>query len=63
MADPTKTFLPQLRFQVSLLKLTAAVAEVAGPTVSKGAANPWKEEARKVENLVEQYVRVRPYIA
>ena len=59
MIEITKTSIPQFGFQVSLLKLTAATAEAAGPIVASASANPWQEEARKVENLVEQYVRVR----
>ena len=59
MAETINTSRPQFGFQVSLLNLTAATAEAAGPTVSFSPVNPWKEEALKVENLVEQYVRVR----
>jgi hypothetical protein len=59
MAETINNSIPQFGFQVSLLNLTAATAEAAGPTVAASAVNPWKQEAREVESLVEQYVRVR----
>ena len=59
MAETIKPSLPRFGFQVSLLNLTAATAEAAGPSVASMTVNPWKEEAREVEGLVEQYVRVR----
>ncbi len=59
MAQPIDTLIPELSFQASLLNLTAATAAAAGPTVESQAAE-WKQEAREVESLVEQYVRVRP---
>ena len=55
MAETINTSHPEFEFQVSLLNLTAATAEAAGPTL----ASPWQEESRQVEGLVEEYVRVR----
>jgi hypothetical protein len=59
MAHTIDKLIPELSFQSSLLNLTAATAAAAGPTV-ESKADAWKEEARQVESLVEQYVRVRP---
>ena len=59
MAQTIDTSIPDFDFQVSLLKLTAATAEAAGATVSVSETNHWKQEAREVESLVEQYVRPR----
>ena len=59
MAQTIDTSIPEFSFQVSLLKLTAATAEAAGASISATFTNPWKEEAREVESLVEIYVRPR----
>ena len=59
MAHTIDNSIPDFDFQVSLLKLTAATAEAAGATVLQTPSNPWKQEAREVESLVEQYIRPR----
>ena len=63
MAKTIDTSIPQFGFQVSLLNLTAATSGAAGPSVVSTPENPWKEEARKVEGLIDQYseqhVRIR----
>ena len=63
MARTIEISTPQIGFQLSLLNLTASTAEAAGPTVVSTSKNAWKEEAQKVENLIEEldepYVRVR----
>jgi hypothetical protein len=63
MSKTIDTSIPQFGFQVSLLNLAAATAEAAGPSMISTLENPWKEESRKVESLIEQYseeyVRVR----
>jgi len=60
MAETIDPCTQQFGFQLSLLNLTAATAEAARPHVVSTSANPWKQEAREVESLVEEYVRVRP---
>ncbi len=66
MAETINTPVPHLdsqmnllNFQMSLLNLTGATAEAAGPSIAASGGNSWREEAREVENLVVQYVRVR----